>query len=400
MSDPFHPNPFGPSYPVPTNPEMGTYLPVRDIFRAKLTAKTSVAGIYNYDWTEQTFNPADGTSTDANPARAGSSGNSPAIEINNTSIDVTSPVYVWMRQLGFVGGQMSYEFPAPGTFTPGSTSWKIPVRAATTTTLPTNTYANGTAGVGATLTGNSNGALSAQDGVTLTANQDLLVKDEASGLKKGIYTLTTVGDGSHPYVLKRRTDIDTAAEILGAVVVVEEGTANADTVWLCTADATITVGTTALPWKQIGGASLAYGGVAGTSTSISPDATYVDIGIGVALPGAGTYDLDATIIGSITFGGNDATVNLTARWWDVTAGALVGPTITSQIVNNITILMAYCSTTGNTQTWTMTTTLTMRVTIAGANTFRVDVQRSAVGGATFYSSAPSAKGVMRWKQVA
>jgi hypothetical protein len=45
-------------------------------------------------------------------------------------------------------------------------SIKDTVQAATTTTLPANTYANGTAGVGATLTGNSNGALASIDGVS------------------------------------------------------------------------------------------------------------------------------------------------------------------------------------------------------------------------------------------
>src|SRR5947209_4899971 len=44
---------------------------------------------------------------------------------------------------------------------------KPTARAATTAALPTNVYSNGTSGVGATLTGSSNGALAAQDGVTL-----------------------------------------------------------------------------------------------------------------------------------------------------------------------------------------------------------------------------------------
>lgn len=132
-------------------------------------------------------------------------------------------------------------------------SWKSPVRAATTAALPACTYDNGASGVGATLTGNANGALSAQDGVTLAANDDLLVKDQATSSQNGIYTLTTVGTGGTPFILTRRTDADSPTELLAATVAVTEGTVNGDRVFLCTANATITVGTTALPWVLVGG---------------------------------------------------------------------------------------------------------------------------------------------------
>lgn len=99
-----------------------------------------------------------------------------------------------------------------------SLTWKTAVRAATTGTLPANTYANGTAGVGATLTGNSNGALTAQDGVTLIATDRLLVKNEATGANNGIYVLTQVGDGSNPYILTRAVDMDSASEFFAAAM--------------------------------------------------------------------------------------------------------------------------------------------------------------------------------------
>jgi hypothetical protein len=129
---------------------------------------------------------------------------------------------------------------------------KARVHLATTTTLPANTYANGTAGVGATLTRSTNGTVGTIDGDTLALNEYLLVKDEASGLTHGIYQLTTVGDGSTPYVLTRRTDLDTDAELNpGVSTYVERGTAltgNAGkTFFIITADP-ITVGTTAIVW--------------------------------------------------------------------------------------------------------------------------------------------------------
>lgn len=161
-------------------------------------------------------------------------------------------------------------------------SWKQAVRAATTTALPANSYSNGSSGVGATLTGTGNGALSAQDGVTLAANEDLLVKDESSASHNGIYTLTQVGDGSHPYILTRRTDADTASKLLNATVKVSEGTASGDKSYTGTADAPITVGTTALPFALTSTATTYSADettihLAGTTFSLKAGAVGIDI---------------------------------------------------------------------------------------------------------------------------
>jgi hypothetical protein len=76
---------------------------------------------------------------------------------------------------------------------------------ATPVALPTNVYNNGTAGVGATLTGAANGAL-VLDSSTVLVSERILVKNEAAQQNNGIYTVTTVGDGSTPYVLTRSAD--------------------------------------------------------------------------------------------------------------------------------------------------------------------------------------------------
>jgi hypothetical protein len=131
-----------------------------------------------------------------------------------------------------------------------------PVIAATTAALAACTYANGTAGVGATLTGNANGALAAQDGVTLTAGQRLLVKDQAAGAQNGVYTVTVVGAGAAPFILTRATDFDTAAEIVdGATFFVGQGTTLANSAFALTVNGAVTVGTTALVFGQTGGVS-------------------------------------------------------------------------------------------------------------------------------------------------
>src|SRR5210317_475815 len=104
---------------------------------------------------------------------------------------------------------------------------KPSTRAATTADLST-TYSNGTAGVGATLTAGSNGAISI-DGVSLSLNDRVLVKDQSTAAENGIYRVSTVGDGSTAFVLTRATPEDQPAELTGgSFVFVEEGTANGD----------------------------------------------------------------------------------------------------------------------------------------------------------------------------
>lgn len=122
---------------------------------------------------------------------------------------------------------------------------------ATTAALPACTYANGTLGVGATLTGNANGALSAQDGVTPAAADVIFVKDQATGAQNGVYVVTTLGDGSNPFVLTRIPAADTAAKISGAVIEVITGTLYQGSLWRLNVRASaITVGTTALSWSN------------------------------------------------------------------------------------------------------------------------------------------------------
>ena len=129
---------------------------------------------------------------------------------------------------------------------------------ATATTLPANTYNNGTSGVGATLTATANGAL-VVDSYTFVSPTDVgkrvLVKNEAAGANNGVYTVTQVGSASLPYILTRATDYDTSGtginEIdIGDLLLVLSGTVNANTSWVQQTPLPITVGTTALVFIQ------------------------------------------------------------------------------------------------------------------------------------------------------
>ncbi len=118
-------------------------------------------------------------------------------------------------------------------------------RVATTTAL-TVTYSNGTLGVGATLTNAGTQAAIIIDLVTLSVNDRVLVKNQASAAQNGVYSVTTVGTVSTNWVLTRVTDFDQAAEMLaGTNISITAGTTNTGTAWLLSTTVT-TVGSDAV----------------------------------------------------------------------------------------------------------------------------------------------------------
>jgi hypothetical protein len=128
---------------------------------------------------------------------------------------------------------------------------------------PVATYSNGTAGVGATLTGSSNGVLSI-DGVSLISGDEgkrILVKNQGAtspygSLQNGVYVVTQVGTASLTYILTRATDYDVvgadANEIeAGDFILVLSGSTLASTSWIQqTPAAGLTLGTTSIVFTQ------------------------------------------------------------------------------------------------------------------------------------------------------
>jgi hypothetical protein len=77
---------------------------------------------------------------------------------------------------------------------------KKSVRAATTTALAAVTYNNGAG----TLTANANGALTI-DGVTVSVADRVLIKNQASAVQNGIYTVTATGSAERCLCINKRT---------------------------------------------------------------------------------------------------------------------------------------------------------------------------------------------------
>ena len=149
--------------------------------------------------------------------------------------------------------------------------------AATTANLNA-TYSNGSSGVGATLTNAGTQAAFTTDGTTPSVNDRILVRLQTNQAQNGIYTLTTVGDGSTNWVLTRATDFDTSTEIAGGdFTFVDNGTTLANTGWV-NVDEVTTVGTDPIVFQQFSGAGTytASNGVVlnGTVFSFAPRAGY------------------------------------------------------------------------------------------------------------------------------
>ena len=158
---------------------------------------------------------------------------------------------------------------------------KDSVRVATTANLSA-TYDNGTGGVGATLTADSNGAISV-DGVTLSSGDRVLVKDQSTGTQNGIYSVTTVGDAGTAFVLTRVTDADSSAEVTGGLFTfTEEGSTNGDAGFVLTnITGSATLGSDTLTFTQFSGAGQVTAGdglaKTGNTLSVNVDDTSLEI---------------------------------------------------------------------------------------------------------------------------
>jgi hypothetical protein len=136
--------------------------------------------------------------------------------------------------------------------------YKESVRVATAAALPASTR------VVNVITASANGSINdvGIDGVTdLALNDRVLVKNEGSSLKNGIYYVSAVGSGGAPWSLTRAVDADSDAEVTsGLTVSVEEGTTLAGHTFKLTTANPITLNTTGLAFTDMASA-VSFGSV-------------------------------------------------------------------------------------------------------------------------------------------
>ena len=154
------------------------------------------------------------------------------------------------------------------------------------------TYANGTAGVGATLTNDGN-EVYAVDGVNLTLNMRVLVKDQSPASENGIYYVSTAGAAGATLVLTRALDANQPAELTGgSFTFVEQGTTQAENGYVFThnGEPTFGSGNTALTVAQFSGAGQVIAGAGLTKSGNTINA----VGSTTILANADTLEVRST----------------------------------------------------------------------------------------------------------
>ena len=165
------------------------------------------------------------------------------------------------------------------------------------------TYNNGLSGVGATLTNAGTNAALVLDNVSMVLNDRVLVANQTNQTQNGVYTVTTVGDGSTAWVLTRSSDTDTAGVSdpnsfgKGDAFFIKEGDTNAGHLDVLSTSGTIVFGTTNIVFSEVAETSIYSAGDSLTLTGTLFD-TVQDIRTSASPTFAGT-----TINGNITVTG-------------------------------------------------------------------------------------------------
>ena len=362
--------------------------------------------ITGYSLTLQTTGPNQGINLDPN-----GTGN---VNVNNSVINnVSTPV-----QGGDAANKAYVDGIASGL------QIKPYVSATTTTVLPTYTYNNGAAGVGATITASSSGSL-ILSGVTLSTGQRVLIKNEAGANApyNGIYVVTDAGSAGTPFVLTRSID-DNTPTLAYSAYTFDDGS---NTGWVCLNTATnnpITFGTTPIEFTQFSEATSYIAGLGlnlfGQQFNVNPDNTTIAIngsnqvevkpgaqlinpnignatGTSMTVTGnitagntttTGTTTTNSvisntsTVIGNSTIGGNLTVTGNTTMSNVSVPGTMVSNTVVSNtsVVNGNSTVGGNLSVTGNTvlsNVTSTTSTVTGNSTVGGNSTV---IGSSTIGG--------------------
>ena len=135
------------------------------------------------------------------------------------------------------------------------------------------------------------------DGVTLVAGDRVLLKDQSTATENGLYLAVSSGAAS------RDPEHDTIAELSGGLIVINQGTANDNKIFLCTTDSTGSIGSTSITYTQVTPSNT------GTVTSIGLTQSGSEFTIsGTPVTSSGNITIDVNRI-SATKIGSGTTVN-------------------------------------------------------------------------------------------
>ncbi|MDD5359996.1 MAG: hypothetical protein PHI02_06985 [Sulfurovaceae bacterium] len=151
------------------------------------------------------------------------------------------------------------------------------------------------------------------DGIAVIAGERVLVKNQTSAAQNGIY-IVAAGAWTRSF------DANSASELIGASVFVEQGTTNSDTMWVQTTD-NITLETTSITWVKFAG-----NGAFQASSAILTAIAALTSGVGFLSFNNGAVSL--------------ANTNPTGQWTDVTASRTIGTIYTNTTNKPIEVIIS------------------------------------------------------------
>lgn len=166
-------------------------------------------------------------------------------------------------------------------------------------------------GVGATLTNAGTLVAFTPDGITASVNDRILIYNQTNAFENGVYTVTTVGDGSTAWVLTRATDADSYALKdpnglgEGDAFFITSGNTGAGETYVCNTTGTITFGSTAINFVQVSATQIYNAG-----TGIDITGPTISLQTPVTVPNGGTGLTTAPTDGQLLTGnGTTYTLN-------------------------------------------------------------------------------------------
>lgn len=224
---------------------------------ATATATTPATGDNSTAVATTAFVRAQAYATLASPALTGTP-TAPTAAVNTNTTQIATTAYTRSQisteavllSGGTMTGQLTLSADPSSPLHAATYQWvqgfpaKIACRVATTANLVVTATST-------TLTNAGSLTALSIDGQSLTVGRRVLVKDQTAAAQNGIYEVTNAGSGSVAWVLTRASDANTWNDITGAIVSIELGTANIETLWYCSVASGGTIGTTLITWQLV-----------------------------------------------------------------------------------------------------------------------------------------------------
>jgi hypothetical protein len=184
------------------------------------------------------------------------------------------------------------------------------------------------------------GAPTVVDGVTLVANDRVLVTGQNTASQNGIYYVATVGSGSNGTWARTSDGNDNGEIEAGMIIMVTEGAIYADTQWKLITDNPILIGSTALVFTQNYSANSISSGSSNVVVNSNANVTISSAGVANVLTVSST---GTVIVGTLSVTGNIVAPNVA-----IDRGA--ADTNWNSIINMGTYSVDYTSWSGTTGT--------------------------------------------------